>query len=252
MQVKKDQGMWLSSLGDVELLWWDSNILVCSHEPSTSHVNQDYQEPSGFQNCLQGLWYYLLSPNPVVQYLGCRLREQTALNLSMKCIRQQRSGSAGPPFRKSYLHLTHDVNLLRENQYQAAEADEVVWQGFLWHLAVFTDAGFFLSLCCQTSSRKKPAARIGTPLGSRVRALPASQSGHLQAHIKATALVSSFLPRVCCFRWPPPAKRFLCTNSVPLSALTTVTEVGSYHWAEVRFTSAACHLSLYDLSRVSS
>lgn len=126
MQVKKDQSMWLSSLGDVELLWWDSNILVCSHEPSTSYVNQDYREPSGFQNCLQGLWYYLLNPNPVLQYLGCRLREQTVLNLSMKCIRQQTSGSAGPPFRKSYLHLTHDVNLLAENQYQAAEADEAV------------------------------------------------------------------------------------------------------------------------------
>lgn len=98
---------------------------MCSHEPSTSHVNQDYREPSGFQNCLQGPWYYLLNPNFVVLYLGCRLREQTALNLSMKCIRQQRSGSAGPPFRKSYLHLTHDVNLLGENQYQAAEAEEI-------------------------------------------------------------------------------------------------------------------------------
>lgn len=96
----------------------DCNILMCSHEPATPHFNQDYKESSGFQNCIWGLGYYLLNPNPVVQYFACRLKERTALvNLSMRCIRQLRSAAPGLPLRKSYSYLTHDVNLLRENQY---------------------------------------------------------------------------------------------------------------------------------------
>lgn len=67
---------------------------MCSHEPATPRITQDYFESSGFQNCIWGLGYYLLNPSHVVQYFACRLKERTALvNLSMKCIHQQRSAA---------------------------------------------------------------------------------------------------------------------------------------------------------------
>lgn len=95
----------------------DSNVLMCLHEPATPHLSQDYSESSGFQNCRWGLRYYLLYPNHA-EYFSCRLQGHTAYaNLSVKCIRQQKSVATGLPLRKSYSHLTHDVNLFRENQY---------------------------------------------------------------------------------------------------------------------------------------
>lgn len=252
MQVKKDQSMWLSSLGDVELLWWDSNILVCSHEPSTSHPGLPRTE--WISKLPSGTAALSLQSQPCCSVFELQIK---GTNSSESFYEMHSSAEV----RQRWTAIPW-ILFPFDTRCKSPRRESIPGCWSRWSRGLFCGSVtsgcfhwcriFFLSLCCQTSSRKKPAARIGTPLGSKVRALPATQSGHLQAHIKATALVSSFLPGVCCFGWPPPAKGFLCTNSVPLSAPTTVTEVGSYHWAEVRFTSAACHLSLYDLSRVSS
>lgn len=185
---------------------------MCSHEPATPHFNQDYKESSGFQNCIWGLGYYLLNPNPVVQYFACRLKERTALvNLSMKCICQLRSAAPGLPLRKSYSHLTHDVNLLRENQYCPdwsrwwCEVFLCLGRGLedIWLFPLMHDFFFILSNQQQTSSREKPPARIAaSSWGQRSGSfLPVREDCvHLQAHFKQQLRFQPFiLSGFCCF-----------------------------------------------------
>lgn len=145
---------------------------MCLHEPATPHFNQDYPELSGFQNCRWGLRHYLLHPNPVVQYFTCRLQGHTAhVNLSVKCVCQQRSSAAG---------LTHDVNLLRENQYcpdwsrWRCEVFLVLDGGFedIWLLPLMKDFFLMLSKQQHTSSREKPPYKNRHPAGVKGQGTP--------------------------------------------------------------------------------
>lgn len=185
---------------------------MCSHEPATPHITQDYFESSGFQNCIWGLGYYLLNPSHVVQYFACRLKDRTALvNLSMKRIHQQRS--AAPWAAITLILFTFDT-LCKSPQGESILSwlrQMKIWgvpllgQGLRRHMAVFPDAWlspFMWANCQQTSSREKPPAKIGIQLGSKVRASQPVWEDciHLQTFGKKQLWFQPFvLPGFCCF-----------------------------------------------------
>lgn len=208
--------MWLSASGEVVLLWLNVWLIAMFWRAHINlQSNRDYTELSGFQNCRWGLRRYLLNPNPVVQYFACRLQAHAAhVNLSVKCICQQGSAATGPPLRKSYSHLTHDVNLFRENQYcpdrsrWRCEVFPRLGPGFQRHMAASPDERLFpyvVKTAAQWRQQEEPPTRIGIQLGSKVRALPANQRRGTVSICKVPLFILS--------RWSP------YINYVPLSVL---------------------------------
>lgn len=108
-----------------------------------------------------------------------------------------------------------------------------VGQGFRRHMAVSPDAWLFLYVVKPAANQQQgetPCKNSCIQLGSKVRALPASQrTASICKLISNNSLgfnPSYFLVSAVsdCFLWP--AKRFLCISYVPLYVFMTVTEVG--------------------------